>query len=742
MKTKILYILILAVIYSLQINFAQEQQSTGAVPYMKVEKAHRIVNTLDNPASIAYAHNSQGGATLSMPIPAGTPWTTIGNFTPPGGSFATSMTQGGNGNFYLTTNAPQLYQFNAATGNVTLLGAITGASETPNGISYNLANSTYYLVGNTNFYSFNINTKVATLIGNMGVAGSSMIDLCFSLTGVCYAYDVVTDAAYTINISTGAATLLGPLGYDANFGQGMSYDYETQTIYLSAFNNSTFTGQLRTMNPQTGMTTLITDWGLNQLAPFAVSAYQPPPCPVGNPSNPNPPNGALNIPINGNTVTWTNGAGTLDVELWFGPTGNVVKVYDGPAITSFALPTLSYNTLYTWYVICKNEICGTQGSIWSFRTQQDPNLIDYCDEFENLSNWTIVGPLGTTNWSASSTSNAGGTPPELEFRWTPSFVGESKIRSDVISLLNNWCCELTFNFFFDWYADPSGTITVGITYDGGATSTIIYSVKNPTGNVGPLVVDEWFATPANAQNAQIEITFSGNSFNNDNIYWDNVCYSYPLSGCSAPNAPSNLIAQVIPILNPQVQLNWQDNSWNENGFKILRKKGYPNDPGEFIAIDTVLSNITQYLDTSVIKDSTYSYSVFAFNQWGHNGSDTVTITVSLPVGLEIISDELPNEFALHQNYPNPFNPTTKIKYTIPASSLNPFSKGEGTFVTLKVYDILGNEVAELVNEEQAPGVYEVEFSTSSGIRNLVSGIYFYQLSAGEFNQTKKMILLR
>jgi hypothetical protein len=58
------------------------------------------------------------------------------------------------------------------------------------------------------------------------------------------------------------------LGYDANFGQGMSYDYETSTIYLSAFNNGTFTGQLRTMDPATGNTTLITDWGFDQVAPF------------------------------------------------------------------------------------------------------------------------------------------------------------------------------------------------------------------------------------------------------------------------------------------------------------------------------------------------------------------------------------------------------------------------------------------------------------------------------------------
>jgi hypothetical protein len=85
-------------------------------------------------------------------------------------------------------------------------------------------------------------------------------------------------------------------------------------------------------------------------------------------------------------------------------------------------------------------------------------------------------------------------------------------------------------------------------------------------------------------------------------------------------------------------------------------------------------------------------------------------------------------FSLSQNYPNPFNPITNIKYQIPNSS----------FITLKVYDILGNEIATLVNEEKPAGSYTVEFNGS----RLASGIYLYQLEAGNFNQTHKMIILK
>lgn len=96
----------------------------------------------------------------------------------------------------------------------------------------------------------------------------------------------------------------------------------------------------------------------------------------------------------------------------------------------------------------------------------------------------------------------------------------------------------------------------------------------------------------------------------------------------------------------------------------------------------------------------------------------------------------PLAFELYQNYPNPFNPTTTIQYQIPASPKS--SPKERTFVTLKVYDILGSEVTTLVNEEQAAGYKEVKFNAST----LSSGIYIYRLTAGNFISVKKMSLTK
>ncbi|MBK7629959.1 MAG: T9SS type A sorting domain-containing protein [Ignavibacteriales bacterium] len=93
-----------------------------------------------------------------------------------------------------------------------------------------------------------------------------------------------------------------------------------------------------------------------------------------------------------------------------------------------------------------------------------------------------------------------------------------------------------------------------------------------------------------------------------------------------------------------------------------------------------------------------------------------------------LMENIPTIFSLEQNYPNPFNPSTKISWQSPVN----------LYQTLKVYDMLGNEVATLINEEKPAGIYEIDFNASQ----LSSGVYLYKLQAGEFKSTKKMILMK
>ena len=114
------------------------------------------------------------------------------------------------------------------------------------------------------------------------------------------------------------------------------------------------------------------------------------------------------------------------------------------------------------------------------------------------------------------------------------------------------------------------------------------------------------------------------------------------------------------------------------------------------------------------------------DEWGLIISQSTVVNV----GEEEI--KTPEKFILSQNYPNPFNPSTKISWQSPI----------GGWQTLKVYDILGKEVATLVNEYRDAGNYDVEFKSSVGSHQLANGVYFYCLQAGDYVETKKMLLLK
>ena len=137
---------------------------------------------------------------------------------------------------------------------------------------------------------------------------------------------------------------------------------------------------------------------------------------------------------------------------------------------------------------------------------------------------------------------------------------------------------------------------------------------------------------------------------------------------------------------------------------------------------------------SITSGNNRLWPMWMDNRTGNYQIWTVPIeisTVDVDQTPEIIS-----EFRLEQNYPNPFNPSTKIKFSVPSVIASAPKRSQ--LVTVKVYDVLGNEILTLVNEEKSAGSYEIEFHST----DLSSGIYFYQLRAGSYTDTKKMILIR
>jgi hypothetical protein len=192
--------------------------------------------------------------------------------------------------------------------------------------------------------------------------------------------------------------------------------------------------------------------------------------------------------------------------------------------------------------------------------------------------------------------------------------------------------------------------------------------------------------------------------------------------------PVELTSFNATFVDHNVRLDWKSvTETNNSGFEIRRFTQNDNE-WEKIGFVPGFGTTTEpksYSFTDVdVTTGNYKYRL---KQIDFDGSFTYSNEIEVEVNFT------PKEFVLYQNYPNPFNPNTVIRFEIPGQARN-----DNVFVTLKIYDILGNEVATLVNEERHPGVYEVEFNAS----NLSSGIYFYQLKADNYSQIKKMVLLR
>ncbi len=184
--------------------------------------------------------------------------------------------------------------------------------------------------------------------------------------------------------------------------------------------------------------------------------------------------------------------------------------------------------------------------------------------------------------------------------------------------------------------------------------------------------------------------------------------------------PVELTSFTYQVSDNNVNLNWVTaTETNNQGFEIQRKTGE-----DFVAIGfingygTTTENHTYSFSDQNLQPGVYTYRL---KQIDFDGSfkyyDPVNAEISAPIS-----------FNLDQNYPNPFNPSTRISFTIPQSG----------FTSLKVYDILGNEVASLLENDLASGNYDINFNATE----LTSGIYYYTLRSGNFVETKKMMLLK
>ncbi len=303
------------------------------------------------------------------------------------------------------------------------------------------------------------------------------------------------------------------------------------------------------------------------------------------------------------------------------------------------------------------------------------------------------------------------------------------------------------NIFRTVNVNQAGDETVTINGYENGTLVATYSTTMPDGATVPGSVTYTRASDFNSDPDWQEIDLITVSFveanNGDflSLGINSIVVDDPLSAL-----PVELTAFTAQLNGSGVELNWETaTEVNNYGFEIERQlsenrtqntewenigfvqgHGNSNSPKsyEFIDHDPPTGNV-QYRLKQIDTDGTFTY--YSAIAEVSNGITSVQ---------ENESDKgLPTVFNLSQNYPNPFNPSTTIKYSIPVVVLSPV---EGQHVKLKIYNILGNEVATLVDDQKAPGNYEITFNANK----LSSGLYFYKLTTGKFHQTKKMLLVK
>ncbi len=435
----------------------------------------------------------------------------------------------------------------------------------------------------------------------------------------------------------------------------------------------------------------------------------------------------------------------------FSSFSEIVGTSSGGSNYTFNIPAIPLGTIVQYYIaaqdanstIVKTLPAGGSGynppgnvpptTFYQFYVA--PVTIALYDEANNLNNWTSASGWNTTTTKyvsppTSFTDSPGGNYP-------PNVIATLTYNNN-INLSNILGAELEFDTQWDIENDwDYGQVLVS-TNNGTSWTPLAGNYTTPgTGSFQPpneplydgtqltWVHEKMNLSQFIGQNIRLRFYLrSDGSIQNDGWYVDNIKIS-----TYNTVIPVELTSFSAVSNGTDVKLNWSTSTeTNNRGFEIQRSQiskvksqsdwekigfvegsGTTSEPRSYSFVDKNLkSAIYHYRLKQIDFDGTFEYS------------NEIEVNVTAP-----------NEFALHQNYPNPFNPTTVISWQSPV----------GSWQTLKVYDVLGNEVATLVDEYREAGRYKVEFQSAVGNRQLTSGIYFYQLKAGSFVETRKMMLI-
>jgi len=347
-------------------------------------------------------------------------------------------------------------------------------------------------------------------------------------------------------------------------------------------------------------------------------------------------------------------------------------------------------------------------------------------------NWNLILSTGTTQSGFSFINENTGWRADYYFNHIPF--------GNIYKTTNggtNWLTQYSFNDIFEPVYFYSENIGYASSYYFTSNSGLNWSYYAYNGDFG--VYQKLFVSNKCGYSVNAKIFRTTNTGTNWTILYDNnnnlyqfysLAFLDSLNGFVSGKLNSSGAGIIFKTSNGG--FNWTIINTNTESLKRI----------SFINYNTgyAISNNKVYITTSSginwtrqLCDTFYSFNQITFTDLTHgwiacNNNIILKTTNGGNVFVKNISTEIPLCISLSQNYPNPFNPSTNIRYQIT----------NNRFVLIKIYDITGKEITTLVNEKQSPGTYEVKFDAD----NLPSGVYLYKLNAGDYSETKKMILLK
>lgn len=645
-------------------------------------------------------------------------------------------------------------------------------------MSYDDLSDTWYVISGDDFasaaflYTMNIGTGVLTEVGQIQNANApvAMTIDCGGNAYVVNAEGLMTSTAvlYSLNLSTAAAVQIGTgLGFDnVTYGsQDMDYNPADGNLYWSAYWASGFFdegGSFRVIDPAAGTSTELSTFGqFETITGFSINTSCPPPVAHGwqliNTGydyilyDVSFPEGQSSIGYAvGSNVTY-NGNGIILKTTDGGMTWDQISTGTIPGLEAvfFTSTNVGYAAGWQDYFIKTTD----GGASWN-QISVDPSIWYFRDiEFRDANN----GIASTSDASLYVTTDAGNS-------WTLA-MGLSQDIQDVCYADNTTLFAVggdekiskSTDGGFTWSQVYSGTFTrlfLGVyfkdanlgmvggedgkvlkTTDGGSS----WTVQNAGGFAllhGVYIFDQDSAYVVGTPEQVYKTTDGGSTWNEDwassynaafykvKFTSDNmgvICGSQGTILIKTDYVPVELTSFTVSSKGNSVTLSWSTaTETNNKGFSVERKTGNSDwqQVGYVPGYGTTAEEHTYSFNDNNLKEGTYSYRLLQQDFDGSTDySDLVNIVISAP-----------GRFALLQNYPNPFNPSTKISYSVPQQS----------FVSIKIYNITGEEVASLMNGVQSAGQHQVNFNA----KNLSSGIYIARMTAGSFNSTIKMNLLK